>query len=455
MRLIEKLDTISELKKEGTAVVPLDAYKGIYTGEVTESDIKDLQTLSVALEKDASFFEGLKGAIPDKRTMGMMAGSALLAPVLAAGGRGVAKGVSNIHDKLTFNRDLQNIAELNPNLDPEDKYTQMAYKSMRTLNPIYAKDPLIANTLLTNIMREKDKHGVPMMMPQRTKDMVDSYSRMRTPDYFAEDMGRSFGALPGQMLESRLEQDKYDRQIADRRQDYKTQRDDRRTDYKTQRDDRREDYGTQRDDRREDMKTQEGLRRNTFQMQREPKIEDAIRTEYGRQTGEILPQGMESVNIPVDFDTTMKDKFDQLMQDRSSQDENREISSQMIRSGLRPTGDQAADLRQIRQDIDHKMERPVGFDMSPYDTAADQERAKLDERASRTTEPMQEGELSRFMQEQLLRGGSSVPTTGTEIRQAYDKLVAQRQNRQQGNQQSQGPQKGQSGTTGQFTPPTT
>lgn len=430
MKLIEKLDTISELKKEGTAMVPLDAYKGIYAGDTNEESIRSLQTLAVALEKDASFMEGLKGALPDKRTMGMMAGSALLAPVLAAGGRGVAKGISNIHDKLTFNRDLRNITELNPNLDPEDKYTQMAYKSMRTLNPVYAKDPLIANTLLTNIMRERDKHGVPMMMPQRTKDMVDAYSRMRTPDYFSEDMSRSLGALPGQMLESRLEQDRYDRQLADRRQDYQTQRTDRQ-----------EDYSTQRDDRRQDMKTQEEMRRDTFDQQRDSRVEDAIRTEYGKQTGELTPQGINLMN-----------KYEELMGQKYDDSQELEVMRAMIRSGRLPSDDESADMQLLRSDIERdratREERPATFSYSPGDQEFARLQARQDFALANPVGPMQEGELVRIMQEKLLNRGEAVPQDPKDITQAYQNMMSQSQS-----QQSQ-PQQGQPGTFGQFKPPT-
>jgi len=76
---------------------------------------------------------------------------------VAASVEGGAKGLKAIQEKATFKRDLNRILEVYPHLReyPEDQI-HLAYRSMRHLNPHFAKDPLVGGTLLGQILRSRD-----------------------------------------------------------------------------------------------------------------------------------------------------------------------------------------------------------------------------------------------------------------------------------------------------------
>jgi hypothetical protein len=141
--------------------VPPEAYTAFARGEISESELLDLEKLASDLNKSAGISSG---AIP------ALAGLALAAPTLAYAGSQVPRAIEGGLQALTFNRDLRRVTQVNPQLgDPSDPNLRMAFKTLRTTNPEYAADPLIAGTILdmvmTNRMNPDDPSSAPRFDP--------------------------------------------------------------------------------------------------------------------------------------------------------------------------------------------------------------------------------------------------------------------------------------------------
>jgi hypothetical protein len=136
--------------------IPSSAYRQFAEGKLTREDLEELEKMASVL-KD-----------PDlRRTLAVIGASTLMAPALTALGAGAVNKTMSAMDKLTMRRDLRKILAVHPSLgEPEDPHVIMAYQTLRTLNPEYAKDPLIAGPLLQQMLQSRMIPGDPRSAPR-------------------------------------------------------------------------------------------------------------------------------------------------------------------------------------------------------------------------------------------------------------------------------------------------
>ena len=70
----------------------------------------------------------------------------------------IAHGIRAVQNKLTYRRDLNRLLDVRPEISGEhnERDINLAFQSMRHLNPELSKDPLTGSTLLTQILRNRD-----------------------------------------------------------------------------------------------------------------------------------------------------------------------------------------------------------------------------------------------------------------------------------------------------------
>jgi hypothetical protein len=136
--------------------IPSSAYRKYAEGKLTQDELEDLEKMAGALA-DPEF----------RRTLAVIGATTLMTPALTAIGAGAVNKSMSAMDKITMRRDLRRILAIHPYLgDPEDPHIVMAYQSLRTLNPEYAKDPLIAGPLLQQMLQSRMIPGDPRSAPR-------------------------------------------------------------------------------------------------------------------------------------------------------------------------------------------------------------------------------------------------------------------------------------------------
>lgn len=82
---------------------------------------------------------------------------AAVATAIGLGTLAAGQGLRKLHNKATFNRDLNQVLEAYPSIreDYPDREIKMVYQSIRHLNPHVAKDPLAAGTTMRHVLRER------------------------------------------------------------------------------------------------------------------------------------------------------------------------------------------------------------------------------------------------------------------------------------------------------------
>lgn len=136
----------------------------------------------------------------------MMIGTALASPVLAAAGAKGAERMMDSIDRMTFDRDLKKVLDVNKDIGkPNDKQIRLAYQSIRTTNPKFSKDPLIAGTLLRQIMQNKvDPYDPksPARVDLNIASQLSSSAGRGANDFVMQAAAESMGRLPGSMLQA-------------------------------------------------------------------------------------------------------------------------------------------------------------------------------------------------------------------------------------------------------------
>jgi hypothetical protein len=98
---------------------------------------------------------GLKNELLQTALSGAMGGAGLFAA--GAAGHGLVEGAKALKEKVSRGSDLRNITSVYPELtDYPQREIDLAYNSLRHLNPHFAKDPLVGGTLLKQILRSRD-----------------------------------------------------------------------------------------------------------------------------------------------------------------------------------------------------------------------------------------------------------------------------------------------------------
>lgn len=126
--------------------VPARIYKAQAQGQVPTEKVAGLEGFANVLNKSAGgFFDAVRHG----------AGAAL---GTAAVGLGGAIALDKTIDALTLKRDLANVLAVNKHLKSEfsDAEIMLAFKSIRSMNPQFSKDPLVAGHLLGTILRNRD-----------------------------------------------------------------------------------------------------------------------------------------------------------------------------------------------------------------------------------------------------------------------------------------------------------
>lgn len=183
-----------------TVQVPAAAYAAYARGEITERELRDLEKYASHLNKEG----GISVDPLHPKGVATLAGLALAAPALTYVGAGVPKTIDSALDRLTFERDLRKVLAVHPQLGSiRDENLRRAYKTLRTMNAEYARDPLIAGTLLdmvmTNRMDPDDPKSPPRFDPALLQSIQDK--RRGAIDVAAMQAGAPVSALTRSLTE--------------------------------------------------------------------------------------------------------------------------------------------------------------------------------------------------------------------------------------------------------------
>jgi len=122
-----------------------------------------------ALEKEAGLGGFARKALesPAGQSFREAAGASFGVAAVAGIGAGVAKLVDAVQKKRQFGAML----EVNPDLREHQRtnapFFNTAYNSMRTMNPSYGKDPIVAGTIMRRMMESPDAAGGVLMSTMR------------------------------------------------------------------------------------------------------------------------------------------------------------------------------------------------------------------------------------------------------------------------------------------------
>ena len=173
--------------------VPSEAYEAFSSGEITREELTELEKFAEYLSKEAS------------PTFGQMAGLAIAAPSLAYLGSKIPEAIESARNNASFNSDFNRILKVNPSLgSSQDPNLQMAYKTLRTLSPTYAKDPLLAGTILGNVMHNRTDPDDPSSPPRFDPALVNEIVRGTPQPSGAVRAGQSAAAKSSEPLAKML-----------------------------------------------------------------------------------------------------------------------------------------------------------------------------------------------------------------------------------------------------------
>lgn len=150
--------------------VPAEAYAAFARGEISEDELLGLEKFASDLNKTAS-----KADLFSLRGAGALAGLTAAAPTIMYAGAAVPKTIQGGLNAMTFNRDLNRVVEVNPQLgSADDPNLRMAFKTLRSVNPDYSKDPLIAGTVLDMVMTNRMDPDDPTSAPRFDPALLQS-----------------------------------------------------------------------------------------------------------------------------------------------------------------------------------------------------------------------------------------------------------------------------------------
>jgi len=167
-----------------TVNVPAEAYAAYARGELSQHDLLQLEKMASSLNKVA-------GISMTPANMAAIGGLAVAAPTLAYAGSQVPGAIESTMGALTFSRDLRRVVQVNPQLgSPDDPNLRMAFKTLRSMNPEYSKDPLIAGTILDMVMTNRMDPDDPSSAPRFDPALLSSIqNRMKAPRDIAAETG--------------------------------------------------------------------------------------------------------------------------------------------------------------------------------------------------------------------------------------------------------------------------
>lgn len=176
--------------------VPAEAYMAFARGEISEGELQGLEKMAQSMNKTA-----LNLTAPSAASLG---GFVLAAPTLAYAGAEVPQAIDATLGAMTFNRDLKRVLDVNPHLgSPDDPNLRMAFKTLRSMNPEYSKDPLIAGTILDMVMTNRMDPDDPTSPPRFDPALLQSIQNKK-PTSVAAAMQQG-SAAPTSALRGMLE----------------------------------------------------------------------------------------------------------------------------------------------------------------------------------------------------------------------------------------------------------
>ena len=157
------------------ASIPAEAYELFASGDISAGELLELENFSELLEKSA--------AMPQVSPTTALAGLAALtaaSPVLSHMGAAVDQSLTGAMNNIRFRRDLERTVEVNPQLgSADDPNLRMAFKTLQTSNPEYAKDPLIAGTILDMVMSNRMDPHDPASAPRFDPSLLSEIRKNR------------------------------------------------------------------------------------------------------------------------------------------------------------------------------------------------------------------------------------------------------------------------------------
>lgn len=167
--------------------VPAHIYQLQARGEISQETVADLEKFaSVLNEKQASGFASFGAGLA--HGIGATAATAVV-------GVGGAMAMGAAIDKLTFKRDLANVLKVNAHLKQEfpAQEIETAFRSIRSMNPEFAKDPLVAGHLLGQILRNRDPMN-PKLPPRVDTQLAIALSNAgKYPSSRIDTLSKAFG----------------------------------------------------------------------------------------------------------------------------------------------------------------------------------------------------------------------------------------------------------------------
>lgn len=149
-------------------------------GVLSEDEVGHLEAFAASLNKTASSPTDVRSAV----TMGLIGAASTAVGSLAM--MGAAKGLGTVYDAMTFDKDLQKILKVRPELNTYPKeHVKMVYQSLRRLSPEIAKDPLTASTYLVRQFERRnpnDPHSLPTVELETARTLAQTsgeYSKRR------------------------------------------------------------------------------------------------------------------------------------------------------------------------------------------------------------------------------------------------------------------------------------
>jgi len=158
--------------------IPAEAYELFAAGEISAQEIHELEKFAEALEKTAAI-AGMSGM----QAAGALGGLAVAAPTLAYIGNQVPKTLQSAVNSMRFEGGLRKTLEVHPQLgSADDPNLRMAYKTIQTTNPEYAKDPLIAGTILDMVMNNRMDPNDPASAPRFEPTLLSEIQKGKAKD---------------------------------------------------------------------------------------------------------------------------------------------------------------------------------------------------------------------------------------------------------------------------------
>jgi hypothetical protein len=177
--------------------VPAEAYAAYARGEISQEELSGLEKFADALNKEAAVGGG--SVLSNPVALG---GLMLAAPTLAYAGAKMPEAIDRGLGAMTFNRDFNRMLQVNPQLgSPDDPNLRMAFKTLRSTNPDYSKDPLIAGTIIDMVMTNRMDPDDPSSAPRFDPALLQ---QLQTKGGNPLDAAMKGGASAGSSVASRL-----------------------------------------------------------------------------------------------------------------------------------------------------------------------------------------------------------------------------------------------------------